>query len=147
MRGQLFHNFMANEAKVTLARFFDQVQLEYRVRRNGTVTDLDLFACSDSQTLAVEVETTQRHAIDNARKAAAVDVPTWVIVPTRALQSRLLSQLEALDLRAGGRPICVLLLGQLEQALTHYLSWRINKGIQNKQLRNHQVGLDPGRSL
>lgn len=146
MRGQLFHNFMANEVKVTLAKFFDQVQLEYRVRRNGIATDLDLFASSGSRTLAIEVETTQRHAIDNARKAGAVNVPTWIIVPTRSLQSRLLGRLEALDLRPGGELICVLLLGQLEQALTHYLSWRIKKKIQNKQFSNPRIGTHLGRS-
>jgi hypothetical protein len=129
MRGKPFHNLMAQEIKTRLDRFFEQVESEYPIRRNGVVTFLDLFAHGPSRTLAVEVETTQRHALDNARKAAAVEVPLWIVVPTRVLQSRLLQRLEPLGLQPGGQPICVLMLGQLEQGLTHYLSWRIEKTI------------------
>jgi len=145
MRGKPFHNLMVDDTKATLDRFFEEVGLEYRLRRNNIVTDLDVFARRGSMTLAVEVETTDRHALDNARKAAAVGVPLWIIVPTRALQRRLVRRLAPLGLRPGGRPICVLLLGQLEQALTHYLSPRINNGIRNKQIKNQHIGSDPGR--
>jgi len=134
MRGKPFHNLIADQARTRLARFFEQVESEYPIRRCGVVTFLDVFASGPSCTLAVEVETTQRHALDNARKAAAVEVPLWIVVPTRALRGRLLQQLEPLGLRPGGQPICVLLLGELEQALTRYLSRRIEKTITNKQI-------------
>jgi len=145
MRGKPFHTLMAYQIKAILDRFFEDVRLEYRRRGNNIVTDLDLFARRGSTTLAVEIETTDRHALDNARKAAAVGVLLCIIVPTRALQRRLVRRLAPLGLRPGGRPICVLLLGQLEQALTHYLSPRINKAIQNKQIKNQQIGSNPGR--
>ena len=110
------------EAKTRLARFFEQVESEYPIRRHGVVDFLDLWASGPSGTLAVEIETTPRHALDNARKAAAVEVPLWIVVPTRALRRRLLQRLEPLALRPGGQPICVLLLGELQQALTNCLS-------------------------
>lgn len=140
MRGKPFHNLMAERVKTTLAGFFDHVASEYPIRRDGTTTYLDLFAWCELYTLAVEVETTLRHAIDNARKAAAVGVPLWIVVPTRTLQNRLLARLTSLGLKPGGQPICVLLLGQVEQALAHYLSRRIGKAIQNKEITDPPSG-------
>jgi hypothetical protein len=134
MRGRPFHNLIAQESRAKLAGFFEHVESEYPIRRNGVVTFLDLFAYGKSGTLAIEVETTERHAIDNARKAAAVDIPLWIVVPTRALRNRLVRQLRELALAPGGQPICVSLLGELEQALTHYLSRRIEKTIRDKQI-------------
>ncbi len=134
MRGKAFHNLLVQETQSRLAEFFDEVEAEYPIRRGGVVDFLDLFAQGPSGTLAVEVETTLRHALDNARKAAAVEIPLWIVVPTRALRRHLLRQLESLDLGPGGQPICVLLLGELQQALTHYLSRRIDKAINNKQI-------------
>ena len=67
MRGKPFHNLMADDTKATLDRFFEEVRLECRLRRNNIVTDLDVFARCGSTTLALEIETTDRHALDNAR--------------------------------------------------------------------------------
>ena len=134
VRGRPFHNLIADQAKAVLDRYFEQVIPEHPIRRSGVTTYLDLCACGQSCTLAVEVETTERHALDNARKAAAVDVPLWIVVPTRALQSRLVQRLGLLDLTPGGEPICVLLLGQLPQALARYLSSRIDRTVNNKQI-------------
>jgi hypothetical protein len=134
MRGKPFHNLLVQEAKGQLAHFFDEVESEHPIRRGGVVDFLDLFAQGPSGTLAVEIETTLRHALDNARKAAAVEIPLWIVVPTRALRRHLLRRFESLDLRPGGQPVCVLLLGELQQALTHYLSRRIDKAINNKEI-------------
>jgi len=146
MRGGSFHNLVVDQAKAALDGVFEQVESEYLIRRNGVATFVDLYGDGESGHLAVEVETTERHAIDNARKAAAVDVPLWIVVPTQALQRRLARQVGLLDLRPGGEPICVLLLGQLAQRLTSYLSPRIQKAINNKQIKsNPEIGLGPGR--
>jgi hypothetical protein len=134
MRGKPFHNLLVREVKSRLAGFFDEVDSEYPIRRGGVVDFLDLFAHGSSQALAVEVETTLRHALDNARKAAAAGVPLWIVVPTRTLRRRLIERLAPLDLQPGGQPVCVLLFGELQQALTRYLSRRIDKTINNKQI-------------
>lgn len=147
MRGRPFHNLIARESKVKLAGFFEHVESEYPVRRCGVVTFLDLLAYDDEGTLAIEVETTERHAIDNARKAAAVGIPLWIVVPTRALRNRLVRRVRELSLAPGGQPICVLLLGELEQALTHYLSRRIEKTTRGKQINTTpKSGSGPRRS-
>ena len=122
MRGKPFHNLIASRAKTILQGFFMCVYLEYRFRKNGVVTDFDVFAQENLFTLAIEVETTCRHGIDNAKKAAAVDVPLWIIVPTQTLRAKLSRRLQLLGLRPGGEPIKIFLLGQLEQEVMKYLS-------------------------
>ena len=122
MRGQPFHNLIASRVKTILQGFFRGVYLEYRFRRNGAVTDFDIFAQENLFALAIEVETTCRHGIDNAKKAAAVDIPLWIIVPTQTLKAQLSRRLQLLELRPGGEPIKIFLLGQLEQEVMNYLS-------------------------
>ena len=130
MRGKPFHNLIVSRVKTILQGFFRCVYLEYRFRRNGAVTDFDVFAQKALFALAIEVETTCRHGIDNARKAAAVDVPLWIIVPTQTLRAKLSRQLRLLELRPGDEPIKIFLLGQLEQEVMNYLSLFI---VANKQ--------------
>ena len=122
MRGNPFHNLIVKEAESVLQEFFTDVHLEYRYRRNGSVTDFDLFAHEELFTLAIEVETTSRHGVDNAEKAAAVNIPLWIIVPTQKLKNKLSQQIRRLGLRPGGEPIKILQSGQLQQELTKYLS-------------------------
>ncbi|MCK5000313.1 MAG: hypothetical protein KAS23_12290, partial [Anaerohalosphaera sp.] len=83
MRGKAFHNRIAMEAKTILNNHSWQVHTEHRCRKNGITTYLDLFAIKGNKAIACEVETTSRHAVDNARKAQAVGVVLWIIVPTR----------------------------------------------------------------
>lgn len=122
MRGGIFHNHITGMVKVTLEEFFGSVHTEYRYRRNGSVSDFDLFAQQGPFVMAFEVETTSRHALDNILRAAAVQVPLWVIVPSHDLQTRIAGQVRALNLRPAGEPIKILLPGQLQQALMDYLS-------------------------
>ena len=131
MRGKTRHNFVAKKAKKTIGLFFDFVVCEHRVRRNGVTTFFDVFARQGLITLAIEAETTSRHAVDNARKAAIVGVPLWIIVPLRRLKLEITHKLAPLGLRPGGEPIKILLLGQLEQELTNYLSLNIAANTQD----------------
>lgn len=116
------HNLKAIEVKEKAYKFFNFASCEYRFQRNGVTTYFDVFAQRDSVTLAFEVETTSRHAIDNARKASLVGVPLWFVVLRRKLKLELTRKLNLLDLRPGGEPIKILLLAQLEQELTNYIS-------------------------
>lgn len=125
------HNCTAEKAKATAGLVFDFVACEYGLRTNGVTTFFDVFVQQGPITLAIEVETTSRHAIDNARKAAVVGVPMWIIVPLRRLKIQIAGKLAPLGLRPGGEPIKILLLGQLEQELTNYLSLNIAANTQN----------------
>ena len=122
MRGKPLHNLKAIEIKDIAGKFFSFVSCEYRFQRNGVTTYFDVFAQRDSVTLAVEVETTSRHVIDNARKAFLVGVPLWFVVLRRKLKLELMRKLKPLDLKPGGQPIKILFLAQLEQELTNYIS-------------------------
>lgn len=127
MRGEPLHNFIARDVEKTASKFFPFVRSEYRVGRDGVTTYFDTFAQNDSVALAFEVETTARHAVDNAIKAISVGVPIWVIVPNRRLQRQLDRKLNLPELRPGGEDIKILLLRQLEQELRDYLSRLIDK--------------------
>ncbi|MFC1675947.1 hypothetical protein ACFL3G_02655 [Planctomycetota bacterium] len=131
MRGDTLHNFIATGTEMTAGRFFASVGTEYQFTRSGVTTYFDVFAWQGCIALGLEVETTLRHAIDNAKKAATVDVPLWVIVPTRKLKLELIRRLESLELRPGGEPVNVLLLGQLERMLVNYLSKRMANSNEN----------------
>ena len=139
MRGRTLHNLIADRAQRLMENSFEKVWTEHKCHRHGTTTFFDLLGQTGALELAIEVETTVRHAVDNARKAEAVDVPVWLVAPQQRLQRTLQRKLETLDLTPGGKPIKILLLGQLEQALTNYLSWRIDKQINNKKSHRRPV--------
>ena len=117
MRGDILHNTMAEETEMTLCGFCSEVDPEHKYRKNGVVTYFDLFARQSPFVLACEIETTARHGVDNAIKAAAVDIPLWIIVPNNKVKVKLLRKLKPLQLRPGGEPIKILLLGQLQREL------------------------------
>jgi hypothetical protein len=133
MRGDPFHNFMVEDVQETASKFFDFACPEYRFSKNGVTNYLDVFARQGLISLAFEVETTSRHAIDNARKASSVGIPLRIVVPTRRLKSEITRKLKPLGLRPGGEPIKILLIGQLEQELTNYLSLFIPANTQNRK--------------
>ena len=120
MRGKQFHNLIASRARTILQGFFSCIYMEYRFRKNDAVTDFDIFVKERSFALGIEVETTRRHGIDNARRAAVVGVPLWVIAPTKKVKNEITRKLKPLQLRPGGEPIKILLLGQLQSELEAY---------------------------
>ena len=122
MRGDTFHNFLADEIKAAVSAPVTCVYTEYRVRRCGVVADFDLFLTAGHFVLGIEIETTIRHAFDNIRKADAVDVPLWVVVPTRRLKNRIERRLKNAEITPAGQPIKILLLDQVKPALTNCLS-------------------------
>ena len=132
MRGKTLHNLTADKTGMTLSRFFREVNPEHKYSRNGVTTYFDLFARQNGFVLACEIETTARHGVDNAVKAAAVGVPLWIIASTGEIKKRLSHKLKPLQLRPGGEPIKILLLGQLQKELEEYLSL--------KPLANMQTG-------
>lgn len=144
MRGRAKHNMMVERAKVPMDDVFENVGTEYSYQRNGTVTFFDLFGWTGILCLAIEVETTLRRAVDNARKAQAVGVPLWFIVAERRLKRQLQGKLDRLNLAPGGQPIKILLLGQLPEALSDYLSRPIEKRINNKESDKQPVRADSG---
>jgi hypothetical protein len=137
MRGKALHNLMVNRTNESLTDFCD-IDIEHKLFFNGITNYVDLYIRYGLFELAIEVETTVRHAVDNAKKAAVIGVPLWIVVPTRRLKSTLTKKLNASGLRPGNEPIKVLLLDALRQALMKYLSRRIDGRIEDKQIVNRQ---------
>lgn len=123
MRGNLFHNRLAQKAQMTFENFAWCISIEHRIHANGTTTFFDLFAEINHYKLACEIETTPRHAIDNAQKAQAVGVPLWFVVPTRKVKRQIVGKLNNQNLAPGGEPIKVLILSELENELASSQPW------------------------
>lgn len=117
MRGKAFHNRIAEEAKTILCMHGWQVHTEHRYRKNGMTTYLDLFAVKGDKSIACEIETTSRHAIDNALKAQTAGLVLWIIVPTRTLRRQIERRLESSAVAENYQLIKTILLSQLNTEL------------------------------
>ena len=89
VRGGAFHNKIVYDVVSVLQSHGWEVETEFRCQRNGVTTVFDVYAVKDGGVIAVEVETSVRHVVDNARKAQAVGVEVWVVVPSRRLKRTL----------------------------------------------------------
>lgn len=121
MRGNLFHNMIVQKARTVFVRLNWQVHTEYGVQINRTKYYFDLLAIKGRYKIACEIETTSRHAIDNALKARLVDYPFWFIVPTLKVKWEIVNKLKKLIINPASEPIKVLLLDQLEQEIINCL--------------------------
>ncbi len=117
MRGKVFHNRIAEEAKAIFSNHSWQIYAEHRCRKNDITTYFDLFAVKGNQAIACEVETTSRHAVDNALKAQAVGVVLWIVVPTRTLRRQIERKLKSSGITENHQSIKAILLSQLNTEL------------------------------
>ena len=136
MRGQFLHNYKAEWIRTQLIPYPVQVQLECRIKRNGITAYFDLLLQIRAALLAIEIETSARHIDDTAIKAAIIDIPLWVVVPTRRIRKQVERKLAHLNVAPGGESIKLLLLGQVEKELTIYLSLFITANSDSGKLIN-----------
>ena len=122
MRGKTLHNYMVQQICALLFYLDWQYQLEFMIRRNGITNFLDIYGMYNSFAMAFEIETTDRHIIENCYKAVAVDIPVCIIVPTSRLYRIAHQQIESLNITPGGYQIKVFKLSQLEKELKDCLS-------------------------
>lgn len=117
LRGGTFHNYLAHQAATTLRRAGCRVSYEHPLfLTDGRRNDVDLLVSRNGQRWICEVETTARHAQDNAAKAQLAGLPLWIIVPTRRLRQNVRRKL---DLNSGSKvPIKILLPDQVLSELT-----------------------------
>lgn len=120
MRGGAFHNMIVATTRDIFIRSGWHAYTEYPYQSNRVRTYLDLFAIRGGDRLACEIETTARHAVDNAVKAQVVNVPLWIVVPSRKIQRQITHKLQTQNLVSHNQSIPVLLLGQLERQLACY---------------------------
>ena len=120
MRGNPFHNTIAHQAEAIFVRLNWHVSVEYYFTAEEITGFFDLLATKEQYRLACEIETTPRHAVDNAIKAQKAHTPLWFIVPTKKLKDQIAYRLKTLNIMSGKKPIKILLLRQLEQELACY---------------------------
>ena len=124
MRGGAFHNKIVEEVRAVFLSYGWEVETEFCCQRNGITTFFDVYAENSPDRIGCEIETTARHAIDNARKAEAVGIHVWFVVPTRKLQRRIVRRFTKPDLIPNNKSTKVLLLGELERELARHQSKR-----------------------
>ena len=117
MRGNHFHNMLAQRAKTVFIRLNWCVYTEHGIRINNAKYYFDLFAVKDSHAVACEIETTCRHVIENAAKAQTGGIRLWFIVPTLKVKEQALIKLKRLKISPDSKFVRVLLLGLLEQEI------------------------------
>lgn len=120
MRGGAFHNKIVEEVKAIFGNHNWQAYTEYRYRKNGITTYLDLLAVRGNKKIACEVETTARHAVDNAVKALSAGVDLWIIIPSRTLGRKIEHRLISSGLNTKHQAVRVLLFCQLEAELNSF---------------------------
>jgi len=120
MRGKAFHNRIVEEAGTIFSNYGWQTYTEYRYRNNGTTTYLDLLAVRGDKKIACEIETTSRHAVDNAAKALSADLDLWIIVPSRILHHQIEHKLISSGLDTRHKNIRILLFCLLEAELIFF---------------------------
>ena len=120
MRGGTFHNKIVEEAKTIFGNHGWQTYTEYRYRKNGITTYLDLLAVRENKKMACEVETTARHAVDNAAKALSAGLDLWIIVPSRMLGRQIEHKLRHSGLNTKHQTVRILLFCQLEAELKSF---------------------------
>ena len=122
LRGGTLHNHLARQVGDIFAGYGFQVNFEHPVKlANGDADYIDIFVERGDCQIAIEIETTARHAIDNAIKADLACLPLWIIVPNHKVKSSLTKKLITANIKPAGLRINLLLLGTLKQTLTIYL--------------------------
>jgi hypothetical protein len=116
VRGDSFHNELTGQVRALLEHLGWRVWTEKKVKAAGTTAYFDVLAVKAEHRIAFEIETTARHAVDNARKAHAVGVSVWFVAPNRGTKRQIVRQLDKC-LAAGGERAAVLLLGEIESEL------------------------------
>ena len=119
MRGGLFHNHLVSQAAVIFREAGCVVRCEQALTlKGGQKVFVDLLACRAGLVLAGEVETTARHAGRAGAKARSLNVPVWLIVPSRRVRAELLRKIGPLAPDRDVGPIQILLPGELAQRLS-----------------------------
>lgn len=121
MRGKRWHGLLARRAAD------DAEALGFRVDIEETFTmpmggrnAVDIVARRGSLTVLIEVETTARHAVDNAVKARALELPLIIVAPESRLRRRIMRDLARAELE--GQRILVLAPAQVGHGLMGFIS-------------------------
>ncbi len=120
LRGGGFHNYLVCEAESILRQAGFETSLEHPENLpDGGKNFIDLMARRGNSMICIEIETSPRNVISNARKAQRLGMPLIILVPNVKVRKAVEQKLSKWRLSPGGRPICVLLIAQLLQVVTN----------------------------
>ncbi len=114
MRGQSFHNFIADQAAHKFQALGWDVEKEYPIEMPDGRTDYaDIYACKNGRVLLAEVESTVRNLSSNIDKAAALNLPLIVILPNRKTLKAAVQKYKRRKKLPRSPPVIFLLLSQI----------------------------------
>jgi len=120
LRGGGLHNYLVCETEKIFRGAGFGTHQEYPKKLSGGGLDfVDLLAKGNDLVICVEIETSSRHALDNAVKACELGLPLVVIIPTRKVQKAIENKFKTAGISLQKDRIYILLLSQLEQELTN----------------------------
>ncbi len=123
LRGGRLHNHLVLQTeKILNQNGFNTLQEHPKKLPDGKLDFVDILAKKDSVLICFEIETTPRYVLTNADKARQLGIPMIVIVPNKKVQKAVTNKLNHSREPPGGKPICILLLNQLNKELKNYLS-------------------------
>ena len=123
LRGGRLHGFLVCEAEAILKDAgFETCQEKAESLPNGGTNFVDLVARRGNCLIYIEAETSSRNVVSNAKKAQQLGRPLVIVVPTVKVKDAVQKRLARHNLAPGGRPICFLLLRQLQQEVTNCFS-------------------------
>jgi len=123
MRGKAFHNYLVGLADDAFRRTGFDVRLEYGLKlSDGKADYVDLLAQREGLAIICEIETTPRHVLDNLAKAELLDMPVWVVVPSRKVKAKVIRKLQRAGYKSRKEPFQISLPNELQQRLTAYFS-------------------------
>ncbi len=120
LRGGEFHNYLVGEAEnIVRQAGFDTAREHPENLPDGGKDFIDLMARRGNSMICIEVETTARNVVSNALKAQRLGRPLIILVPNVKVRKAIQGRLSLCHLKPGGKPVCVLLVGQLQQEVTN----------------------------
>ena len=106
---------------------------------DGRTDYIDLLAKRGDLTLAIEVETTDRYVVTNARKAAALGLTLWIVTANPAMRRRVQAKLKR-HCPEIEKAIRFPLATQLPQALTQLMGIKFPRKYPRKYPRKFPPG-------
>ncbi len=117
-RGGAFHAYLVAGLAGVLEREGFAVTIEHPLRMEDGCRDfVDILAGREGRLVAFEVETTARHALDNALKATRLHLPLCIVVPSRKIRSMVAGKLQSARLDRETDRIWILLPGEVQRRL------------------------------
>ena len=140
LRGGKLHEYLVLETENIFRKAGFKTRQECPQRlSDGSLDFVDILAERNDFLICIEIETSARYVVTNAKKAEKLGLPLIVVVPNKKVQKAVKSKLRKAKIKPGKTRIYILLLDQVKQHVTNYFplfsqvnAYRKNKKINQK---------------